>query len=454
MSYKHKLSYTFIDQWIQFIKYDTQTNPKHTYKRSLLITGPCGIGKSTCLYEVLHSYNYNITEFNLLDLKNPTYIKSQINNLLYYKNIQTLFMNQHNNNIIIFNEIDNISISERSIINMLIKYIKSNKEFNSSYVPIIFKANYYKSYFKSIEDVGMFLKFPLPTDNDILQFCKQYVKKYNIQLTNIHLNCLLEYLSPNYRLIQNQLDVIGIYMKQHKKFSLHKIKKLLKQNLNDLDIDIYQSTYNLFNNKLDANECSHIMSKDTKYILLLIHQNIIQYLQFNTKNTFNNKLQLLLYIYEYINFSCHVLQYYNNTSNIQLYPYINTTVSTICNSMINDEQTQLEYSKFSDIHKSPIYSKLNYKFCNLKYIRVITTKFNINEYNFQIFSHYLYYFIHKHKSKKYLIQIKNFINNWSILSKDLEKIFKLNYISKNSTKKFNYNKMYKEYIRDKKKNKN
>ena len=382
-----------------------------------------------------------------MDFKNINKLKDVIHNILHYKNIQSLFTKTKNNKILIFNEIDKISNSERCIINILIKYIRSN---SSTYIPIIFKANTYVTYFKSICDVAMKFQFPMPSDNDILSFCKDYITANSINITDVQLNCIVGYLSPNYRQIRNNLDVVDFYIKKNKKFSLSKIKKILKNHTTDLDIDVFQSIYELLNNKNTLNNCEHIMSKDTKYILLLLHKNYIPYLQYNTKDTFNNKLKYILDIHTYINYSSKLLYSCEQTNNAFLYKYINNTVPVLINSIIKNKKTQLEYGKYSLIQKSSVYSKLNYKFCNLKYIKIICNKFGININNYQLFAHYIYHLLNKYKTKKYNIIIKDFLHKWSITHKDLDKIYKLSYINKLSKDKINYNKIYKEITKLKK----
>ena len=449
MNYKNKYSYSYIDDWIQFIKYNKKTKPSTDYKKALLITGPSGVGKTTCLYNILHSYDYNITEFNLLDFKNHSLIKEHINNILHYKNIQALFNNTQNNKIIIFNEIDKISLSDRSIVNNVIKYIRSHIDTTTSFIPIIFKGNTYTNYFSTIKEVAMYLSFPLPTDNDIFLFCKEYVHTQRMSLTDVQIQCLIEYFIPNFRLIKNNLDIVNFYIQKHKKFSLPKIKQIIKNNQSDIDIDMYQSVYELLNTKQDLLTCEHIMSKDTKYILLLLHKNILSYIQYNTKNTFTNKLKQIYDIYTYFNYSTHILYNFDSSNRLFLYNYVNSSISVLCNSIVNNKHYKLDYGKFSTIQKSPIYSKLNYKFCNLKYINIITTKININPYNFQMFSHYLYYIIQKYKIKKYTTVLKKYISTKSIQSKELDKIFKLNYLNKlyKSKKKKSYYKIYKECMK-------
>lgn len=445
MNFINTRSYTFIEKWLTFAKHNKQTNPDITYKKGLLISGPSGIGKSTCLYDILHKHNYNVTEFNLLDLKNHKYMKSQLNDILHYKNIQSLFMNTSNNKIIIFNEIDKISVSERSIINNVLTYIKSKKK-STNYIPIIFKGNNHTSYFKHITEVSSHLQFPLPTENDIYLFCKEYLHKNNISLSDVHLTCLMKTFIPNFRIIKHNLDMVQFYLNTHPKIYLPGIKKFIKNNQADIDIDIYQSVYKLLNTKLERETCEHIMSKDSKYILLLLHKNIPSYLQYNTKNTFINKITHLANIYSYINFSTNMLHHYEKSNIIFLYHYINSTLSIIVNSIINDTNTRLQYGKFNTIQKSAIYSKLNYKFCNLKYIRILSNKCYINTYNFQIFSHYIYYLLNKYNTNKYSNILYAFCNTYSISYKELDKILKLSYINKGIKKTISYKKIYKQIM--------
>ena len=58
MNFTNTRSYTFIEKWLTFAKYNKQTNPDITYKKGLLISGPSGIGKSTCLYDILHKRSF------------------------------------------------------------------------------------------------------------------------------------------------------------------------------------------------------------------------------------------------------------------------------------------------------------------------------------------------------------------------------------------------------------
>ena len=281
-----------------------------------------------------------------------------------------------------------------------------------------------------------------------MSFSKYYIKLNNISISEINLIRIIHMFPPNFKIISNNLDLIDIYLHIHKKFNLIPIQQIIFNNKKDLDIDIYQSTYSLLSEPHTFELCGNIMSKDSKYILLLLYKNFIYYLHHNTQNTFTTKLETMLYFNQYVNFSSNILYYYFNVTNVFLFNYINYTISNYVNNSLNNKTTSLHYNQYSEINKSPIISKLNYKFCNLKYIRILSNKLHINEYSFQICSHYLHYLFSKHKFKKYQIILINIIKKYDLTIKDLEKIFNLNYINKIKKTTLNYGKIYKLLFKD------
>ena len=126
-------SYKYIEQWIQFITYNKKKNKNETYKKNLLITGPCGIGKTIYMHYLLKKYDYKIFEFNLIDFKQSDYIKGQIKNILEYRDISSLFTNKKINKIIIINQIDQFNTTEKNILFCFQNESFLIKKFNPNY---------------------------------------------------------------------------------------------------------------------------------------------------------------------------------------------------------------------------------------------------------------------------------------------------------------------------------
>lgn len=448
-------SYKYIEQWIQYVTYNKKKNKKEAYKQNLLITGSCGIGKTIYLNYLLQKYEYTLFEFNLIDFKHTTDIKQQIKNILGCKDISTLFTKKKHNKVIIINQLDQFNTTEKNILQSIIDYIakyskkKGKKIETKNIIPIVFMSNKYKTFFKSFKKYSMSLSFPLPSEYDISCFSKYYIKKNNISISEINLIRIQNSFPPNYKKISDILDLIHVYVRIHKKFNLLPIQQIIKNNSSDLDIDIYQSAYQLLTEPVSLEKCGYIMSKDTKYISLLLHTNFPYYLHHNTKNTYNNKLNQLLHVNSFLLFFSKIIRSYTqNNSNILLYQYVNYTLSKICNLTLHDKKYMLEYSSYNTILKSPVISKLNYKFCNIKYIREICNTINIDQQHFQIFAHYLYYLFSKYEVKKYKNIIIELLTYYKFSHKDIDKIFKLMYIYKIKKTLINYSKIYTLLIKE------
>ena len=429
-------SYKYIDNWLYFVQFNKKKKKNEQYKQNLLITGPCGIGKSTYLNILLEKYKFTVFEFNLIDFKEVQNIKDQINNIINFKNIESLFNNKKDKKIIVINQIDQLSVTDKNALQIVLHYIESFNKKNKKTtqikqpIPIVFMANKYKPLFKNIIKYSMYFKYPLPSNYEIINFSKYYIKKKNIDISEINLIRIINIFPYNFKTIINILDLIYIYISIHKRFNLIPIQNIILNNKNDLDIDIYQSTYTLLNEKQTFNNCGTIVSKDTKYISLLLYKNITNYIHHNTKYDYKSKLKHILHFNTYMNFSSNILHNYLHNNGTFLFNYINYTLGSYTNTLLFNKHYSLEHKPYTQIEKSPIISKLNYKYCNLKYIRIICDTFNINEYSFQTFSHYIYYLFTKHETKKYKKILLNLIKKYNINKKILDKIFKLSYINK------------------------
>ena len=289
-------------------------------------------------------------------------------------------------------------------------------------------SNTYKTYFKSFYKYCIHLKFPIPSEYEISSYSKHYIKKNNINISEINLIRIQNYFPPNFKKISEILDLIQIYININKKFNLIPIQQIIKNNSSDLDIDIYQSTYQLLSEPCTVKKCGSIMSKDTKYISLLLHTNMANYIHYNTNYSFEESL--------------HIFLKFNTYVPVFIYNYINYTLSCYSNNILNNKHKK-EYCSHSNVIKSPVISKLNYKYCNIKYIREICNHLEINIYSFQVFAHYLYYLFSKYKVKKYKKNLLFLINYYQLTYKEIDKIFKLIYIQKLKIKLIDYPNIYK-----------
>ena len=140
----------------------------------------------------------------------------------------------------------------------------------------------------------------------------------------------------------------------------------------------------MFNNyNLDCQDFLNNYYADSNFVPYLIHENIVKYIDKNTKNTYGEKLDLCIEYYE----SFLGSQKLKNKlfGNWDLADYIGILTTMPANLVIKKAKKKniLSYNK---IEKSSLISKYNYRFYNLKYINQISKKLDIDIQNFQTLS--------------------------------------------------------------------
>ena len=99
--------------------------PLNKYK-SVLISGPPGIGKTTIASIILKHYNYIPIEFNASEIRNAGNLKKKMDNILNNTNILCMFDDKRKMGIIM-DEIDGMNSGDKGGINSLIKIIRQKK---------------------------------------------------------------------------------------------------------------------------------------------------------------------------------------------------------------------------------------------------------------------------------------------------------------------------------------
>jgi len=137
-----------------------------------------------------------------------------------------------------------------------------------------------------------------------------------------------------------------------------------------------------------------------------------------------------------------MINYYNNVieginiesslhenNNWELTEYVGIFSCVSANYELNNNIFNTKTNKYTDIDSSPVFSKINYKFYNLKLINSICKKLDIKTSNFQYFTFSLYkYFIFNKISynkdfKEFIHYLKKKIN-----FTEFDKIIKLSYL--------------------------
>ena len=185
--------------------------------------------------------------------------------------------------------------------------------------------------------------------------------------------------------------------------------------------------YNIFNNKISIDQSIIHYQVDKVFVPMLVHENINKQIRYNYKNSDDEKLTA---IYEYYNFITdgNIIEndlYCNH--NWELSNFVGILSCYSANVFLRNLKKS-KYIKYNDIGNSPVLSKINYKFYNLKIINLICKKLNIDADNFQKFTQYIYncYIFNVYSNiiveniNKYLAEYIDFI--------DIDKCIKLSYL--------------------------
>lgn len=246
---------------------------------SMIICGYHGTGKSSSVVAILKTLCYDIYELNLKKFKCGKALEKEMDHLL---NIRVLTNEGHirdnRKKAIIIDNYQTISIGTRKIINQLWK--KNKKEY---LFPMIFICN--KDHTKSISDLkknNMSVEFRYLDLPELIKAVKRISKKEGLQYES--LDCIT-YLIEN-----SQNDIRKLIMMLQNIYNLNETKQITLSMIisycteikfKDINVDIFESTKQLFYNYQNINECLKIYDGEKTNMPLMVHENYMEPLILN-----------------------------------------------------------------------------------------------------------------------------------------------------------------------------
>lgn len=413
-------------------------------KNCLLISGSSGIGKTIAASLILKEFDYDVIEFNANELRSAKLVRDRLKSFTNSSNILKI-INSSKKIGIIMDEID-VNLGDKGIIKEIINYIindesliendkkkkKLTNELHINKYPVICICNNITSPIKNLLSECIHVNFELPNNKDIMNIIDKICYEENLNLEKDCINLLLNHCQNDIRRTINILENLKLYF-INKKITLVEIENLIDTFAQkDLDITLYDCIYKINNKKLDINEVLNYYNIDKSYVPLLVHENFNRNLDINKKDTKKNKLIRMFNYYENLTIGMKVdgIIYENNSWELNDYVGLFTCVSA--NKELNNEIESLKVVKYTNLDSSPVFSKINYKFYNLKLINEICKKLGIRLINFQDFTFTLY--------KSCIINEidKNFINyvKKKLTFLEIDKSIKLSYLYEHYKSKY------------------
>lgn len=408
-----------IKLWLSNIKNNIPNNYKGLY-----INGPNGIGKKTIINVLLKEYNFNIIEFD--NVTSSSQFKEKLLMDSNYTNLN-LFNNKYKHTIIIINDLDSLLQYIKTIINDILGYVENKeKKYNEVYPIICISSKKIKKITTTFENIV----FNKNTKEDLYVLLNKICCNENITLDSEFKNMIIEYCKQYNTLIYILEDIHHHYITKNKNITKKDIETILYIFSNPkIDTSLYKSVSDIFNTNIKCEDILDYYYIDKAYTPIYIHANYNKYLHYNCKNTFFNKLDKMEHYYDTLIDSSLIEDYMKENNTWEMDKYVGILSCQSANIQLNSNIKKKKPLKYTKMKNSPIFSKLNYQYYNLKLTNNISRKLNIGYMNFHeyTFKIYKYFILKKPNINEYKYFLK-YLKESNISYTDFDKSIKLSYL--------------------------
>nr|QFG74539.1 MAG: hypothetical protein [Megaviridae environmental sample] len=381
--------------------YDWISTFKKQKKKSLLLIGNHGIGKSSITKLILKKHNINfkiIYPDNIKEYRSNNLFDSYFDNCCFTK---TTF---------IFDEIEMITLtSERKYILQILKQNNKSNQF-----PIIFICNNnHSKLINDIKKVSKVIQIEVPTDNEITSLVHKVCKVNNIKIDKDTI--LLKLIKFSQYDIRRLLNIVKDFSYNFTKLNNKNIDLYIENSVKkSLELNLFDSTNHIFNNNLDFNTINRLYETEKVLLPLMIHENYYKKI-LNTENDVDTNLDYLLFITEALSDGDNIETSIYTDQNWCLHPlhafYTCVKTSYILNK-ITKKFNSIEFS--SDLNKTSLKNINKKNITNL--LNIISNK-SIDE--LLLLCKMTNFFFEKNDEIKLINILKSYSNELSIKEVEL-----------------------------------
>lgn len=220
--------------------------------KAVLISGPCGVGKTLSVELICNELKYNKIELNNTNILTKEQLRKLITNNQDNKSIDSFFKKLKKKDLYVFDEID--CFSDKGALNEINNIIKNTK------VPVILICNEIIKELRTISNNCFQIKFFKNKPEKILPFILNIAEKEKLKINTEYINDLIIEHNSDIRAIINCLNIN------------------CKSNSKDRQYNNYfESTKLYFNKQTNFQERNKIFFSDYFMVPLFLQENYINY---------------------------------------------------------------------------------------------------------------------------------------------------------------------------------
>ena len=257
--------------------------------------------------------------------------------------------------------------------------------------------------------------------------------KENLGISDVVLQLIVPHCQSDFRRTVYVLELLAGHVSDGKEITNSELINIIdKLGSKDIDLGLFQAVDIVFNDRTaKIDELLTCYYADQVFVPSLIHENFMNYIDYNTNNTYSEKLDLCIEFYNYYIDSQQIKS--DIFGHWELADYVGVLSTAGANVVLNKAKIKKVLTKTS-FEKSSLVSKYNYRYYNLKYINQLSKSLQIDIKNFQTLSLLVAYCVFLDKPKMdYMIQK---LYNAGLNSKEFKKIVKLSLLYQKYSKKF------------------
>lgn len=413
-------------------------------KKILLLSGPPGIGKTTAANLALKEYGYNIIEFNASSIRGPKNIRDIFSKVLGYKSVVDMFNGGTMPTGIVMDEIDTLcSGGDKGGMTEFLSIIKARKKKDIYNInnPIVCTYNEFNDKkLNELKKMSIEIKMIKPCDMDMMKVINKIEQEEKLQIDEVAKHFLVKHAMGDIRRMINILfDINTVYKNQYITLEIVEmaIDTFVKK---DIDVQIFEMTYNMLNKPMDENEILNYYENDRLLLPMMLHENYINSI-YNRNINDNKKFEMIIECADALieNDIYQTAVYENQTWEIS-----DVMALTYCMKMNEIAKMKKYISKIDKMNYTVLLNKISFYHTNKKMINTLNNKLDINlsfDELYFLSENIVFHLFNKNRNKKKLLEI---IKQYNLDLDNIDLLLRINKLNNIDIKKKYTNKIKNE----------